>query len=398
MKSPRYARLIAEVFKRGEPSVSDNFPTHSNRDEEIALIEEAMDHKRRRNERLRLAARWSLAAALVLAAAGSWRVVGSRTSESQPAEKSAESREGSGIAPPVAIAIASGGGAIFAAPGSSSPAVAGRALTAGSQLIVDPSAGATLSLSTGTHLEVEPGSHLSVVEDSRAQIFALNMGSLRADVAKLSHDERFIVRTVDAEVEVRGTSFVVNVVPSDPACGAGTTTRVAVYEGIVTVRAGGQEEFIGKGEHWPRGCRKTAALAPSAHAAARRTTRVEPQAAPAAPPVAEPQLQPLITPPPLRALSTRRLPASSLAEENDLFAEGMLARRYGNLPLALDKMDRFLEKFPASHLAENAAAERMRILRALDPPKATAAARQYLQHYPSGFARGDAEAILAGTR
>jgi hypothetical protein len=76
----------------------------------------------------------------------------------------------------------------------------------------------------------------------------------------------------------------------------------------------------------------------------------------------------------------------------------MLARRYGNLPLAIDKMDRFLERYPASHLAENAAAERMRLLRGLDPAKAAGAARQYLQRYPAGYARADAEAILAGSR
>jgi outer membrane protein assembly factor BamD (BamD/ComL family) len=87
-----------------------------------------------------------------------------------------------------------------------------------------------------------------------------------------------------------------------------------------------------------------------------------------------------------------------LVEENDLFAEGMLARRYGNLPLALDKMDRFLERFPSSNLAENAAAERMRLLRTLDPRKAAGAAAHYIQRYPTGFARTDAEGILAGTR
>ncbi|HMJ51822.1 MAG TPA: FecR family protein [Polyangiaceae bacterium] len=399
MKSLRYARLIAEVFKRGEPRPSDVLSAHSNRDEEIALIERAMDQKRRQSRRLRMAARWSLAGALVLAGAGVWRAVGDRTSKGHPLGPSEASRETT-TDPPIAIAIASGGGAIVAAPGSSSAAVAGRALQAGSRLIVDPSAGATLSLSTGTHLEVEPGSQLSVIEDSRAQIFALNAGSLRADVAKLGHDERFIVRTIDTEVEVRGTSFLVNIVASDPGCGAGTTTRVAVYEGVVAVRAGGQEEFLARGEHWPRGCRQTPALPPSAHAAAKRTPKLGGPSTARAAPVATPvpgaaELQAADPPPPGHA---RRPASSSLAEENDLFAEGMAARRYGNLSLALDKMDRLLEKFPASHLAENATVERMRIQRALEPRKAAAAARQYLQRYPAGFARGDAEAILAGTR
>ena len=45
MTAPRYARLIAEVWKRGEPRASE-MPASSNRDEEIALIEQAMERKR----------------------------------------------------------------------------------------------------------------------------------------------------------------------------------------------------------------------------------------------------------------------------------------------------------------------------------------------------------------
>jgi hypothetical protein len=100
---------------------------------------------------------------------------------------------------PVVVAIASATGATVAAlAGSSTPAVAGRALNAGSRLIVDPSAGAELSLSTGTHLDVEPGSQLAVVEDGRTQTFALSVGSL-PPMAKLNRDERFLVRTLRRE-------------------------------------------------------------------------------------------------------------------------------------------------------------------------------------------------------
>jgi ferric-dicitrate binding protein FerR (iron transport regulator) len=396
MNSPRYARLIAEVFRRGELRASDVSP-RSNRDEEIALIERAMDARRRRSTRS--IAVLSMAAAFVLAGLGASRIAHQKTSPLPLAAPATESKDTSGVAPPVAIAIASGSGAIVAAPGSSSPAVIGRALQAGSRLFVDPNAGATLSLSTGTHLEVEPGSQLSVIEDSRAQVFTLNAGSLRADVAKLGKDERFIVRTADAEVEVRGTSFLVDVVPSDPACGAGTTTRVKVFEGVVTVRAAGQEEAVGRGEHWPRGCRAAPALAPSARAAIKHPARVEtPAPTPATTGLPSDPESPLLAalPSASRARATQR-PPSSLAEENNLFAEGMFARQHGNVPLAVERMDRFLERYPASHLAENAATERMRLLRALDPVRAATAARQYLQRYPNGFARADAEAILVGT-
>jgi len=414
MTSPRYARLVADVFKRAEPLAPDLSPTRPERDDEIALIEQAMDRKRRRASRFRLFARWSTAAAVVFGCAATWRLA-TETVSSRPAVSTSGTTEPTAVAP-IAIAIASGGGAIVEAPGASGPAVAGRALQAGSRLMVDPGAGAKLSLSTGTHLEVEPGSQLTVVEDGRAQIFALSTGSLRADVAKLTHGERFIVRTGDAEIEVHGTSFLVDVVPSDPACGGGTTTRVTVYEGVVAVRSQGTEDSLRAGEQWPRGCRKSAAEPePTSLPAPKRAFKSEgvrvigTRTAAAAPlpavnhpsyPVAPPSQVATSLPvaPPSQVATMLRSPSPGLAEENDLFAEGMLARRYGNLPLALAKMDRFLEKFPSSHLAENAVAERMRLLRTLDPPKATSAAHYYLQRYPNGFARADAEGILTGTR
>ena len=98
-----------------------------------------------------------------------------------------------------------------------------------------------------------PGSDVTVRSGGRAAIFDLAGGSLKADVAKLAPDERFVVETADTEVEVRGTSFRVSVVPLDATCGDGTTTRVAVYEGMVAVRRNGREEIVSKGEEWPDG-------------------------------------------------------------------------------------------------------------------------------------------------
>jgi hypothetical protein len=407
MTAPRYARLIAEIWKREEPRVLE-LPGCSNRDEEIALIEQVIDRKRRRSRWARSAAGWALAATVLIAAAGAWRAHRGGIAAPPAATGAREAHESSASATPVAIAIASGSGSIVAVPGSATPAVVGHPLHPGSRLIVDPNAGAKLSLSTGTHLEVEHGSQLTVIEDGRAQVFALNAGSLHADVAKLGHGERFIVRTADAEVEVRGTSFFVGVVATDLECGGGTTTRVAVDEGIVIVRFQGRQEWVRAGERWPRGCRQTAALTPPARAFSKHAVKLEPPPSRAMAPTSSgdkpppaaplPTTQPVPTTPPPVPSSTQGAPSSTLAAENNLFAEGMLARRSGKLSLALDKMEQLLEKYPASHLAENAAVERMRLFRALDITKAMAAARQYLQRYPAGFARTDAEAILAGRR
>ena len=90
--------------------------------------------------------------------------------------------------------------------------------------------------------------------------------------------------------------------------------------------------------------------------------------------------------------------ASTLGEQNDLFAEAIVAKREGESQTALATFDRFLATYPASPLAQSAAVERMRLLRAAQSPRAATAARQYLARYPNGFARAEAEDILAGAR
>jgi hypothetical protein len=84
-----------------------------------------------------------------------------------------------------------------------------------------------------------------------------------------------------------------------------------------------------------------------------------------------------------------------LAEQNDRFAEAIAAKRSGNASLAVVRFERFLATYPQSALAESAAVERMKLLAAADPARGAAAARQYLARYPAGFARAEAEAIVA---
>src|SRR5207253_11322434 len=98
----------------------------------------------------------------------------------------------------------------------------------------------------------------------------------------------------------------VSVVASDPSCGDGTTTRVRVYEGVVVVRRNGEEDQIRKGEDWPRGC-----------AAARAPRDVESAAA------IEPRAEANRAPP--RGLASH-VDVSNLAEQNNQFAEAMLAK------------------------------------------------------------------------
>ena len=87
---------------------------------------------------------------------------------------------------------------------------------------------------------------------------------------------------------------------------------------------------------------------------------------------------------------------STLASQNALYAEALAQKRSGDAPGALATFEQFLAAYPQSPLAESAAAQRMKLLRSMDPPRAVLAARAYLRDYPDGIARTDAEAILGG--
>jgi hypothetical protein len=204
---------------------------------------------------------------------------------------------------------------------------------------------------------------LTVDGDEVTQVLRLAAGSVDLHVAKVSADHRFLVATPDTEVEVRGTKFRISIGPADPSCGADAVTHLVVTEGAVVVRHAGAEKRVAAGEQWPGDC-----IAPVEISAPR---------------------------PPTVAPATTVSVASSLGDQNDLFAEAIVAKRSGERPIALATFDRFLATYPASPLAQSAAVERMRLLRAGQSPRAVAAARQYLARYPNGFAYAEAEAIVA---
>lgn len=289
-----------------------------------------------------------------------------------------------------------------------------RALEPGAFLhqgdVVEARAGrAMLLLATGTRVTLPSESVLAVVESGRAQIFELRRGGLRADVMKLAHGERFVVRTMDAEIEVRGTAFDVSEVAPDPACGGGTRTRVRVSEGVVVVRARGEETRVRAGERWPAGCAEETTVAPAPASAAiaapapTATTTAAPTATTTAAPAARTAATAAPTAPAAPATASAAAPASTtgaarssaLREQNDLFEDALAAKRRGDARGAIATLDRLLQRYPQSHLAESASAERMKLLATTDPVRAARAAEDYLARYPNGFARKDAEAIAA---
>lgn len=282
------------------------------------------------------------------------------------------------------------GGVTAVREGHEEPVGVGTRLAEGLELRTG-SAEAGLDFDTGTHVTIGGSSRVRLVEQSQRKRFSLESGSLFAKVAKLGAGERFVVATPDAEVEVRGTAFRVTIVPGEQSCAGGSPTRLEVSEGVVVVRHSGTEVRVTAGERWPA-CDAPTATAP-------------PKEIPVAPPVvAVVPVTPVpsASPAPVSASTsaTHAVPSpleasSRLAEQNDLYDEGMRLKKRGDLGGAMARFERLLAQYPNGPLGESAEVERMRLLATTDRPRASIAARDYLRHHPRGYARSEAEAIRA---
>jgi ferric-dicitrate binding protein FerR (iron transport regulator) len=342
------AAMLARSRKDAPTSIA---PDANVRDAAIAAIGTAIAARARARRRMRFVAIASVAAGVLVLAGGTALAVRGMRGDSQSA--SAPNAQG---APPPAI-VHTQGDVVGASDGAT--------IGVGNRVIVAPHGRATLAFPTGTEMTLDERGDLTIQGEGKSQRFALGNGAVEAKVAKLAAGERFVIATGDTEVEVRGTQFRVSVVPPNPQCGGGTTTRVDVVEGVVVVRHAGVEAHVGAGEHWPAGCdakddsrEQSASDAPSS----------TPRAAKAAPSAA---------------------PTSKLGDQNDLYAEALAAKRRGAGGTAVQLFDRYIAAYPGSPLAESATAERMKLVRT------RAAAQQYLARYPNGFARADAQAILS---
>jgi hypothetical protein len=252
----------------------------------------------------------------------------------------------------------------------------GAVLPEGATLSVSADSEARFAYGSGTTVVVRDGADLTLVTQGNHKVFGLSKGSFAAQVAKLKAGERFLVRTADAEVEVRGTAFKVRIVAPDSACGEGTPTRLDVSEGVVVIRHHGQEARIAAGESWPE-CKVAEVTEPAMPALAARTGSSA-ASRPALPAQPAGQLP-----------GSGKASASTLGSQNDLFAEAMQRKRTGDVQGAVAALDRLMASYPAGIHAESAAAEKLKLLRT------RTAAEEYLRKYPHGFAQKDAEAILA---
>ena len=354
---PRYSDLASELLARSAPEPTA--PREEDRLLAIRAVKRAMRHKARR----RLALRAGSAAAIVAAAASFALWIAMKPAAPFVIE-----------APIAATLEVVSGSAVAVRGGREMPLATNAPLAAGDRIVARDASRARIKLATGTTLFIEEGSDVSIVEHAANQIFSLAAGAMRAEVAKLARGQRFVIRTPNAELEARGTSFRVARVRGAPSCGADWTTKLTVFEGMVAARANDREVSIGPGQEW------TAECAPASAAPTNTMT-----AAPPAPAAASPE----------PAAAHGVPPPRGLAPINDLYAEAMDAKAKGDKSHALSALEQLETLYPSSPLAESATVERMKILASTNPKAASAVAKRYLAHYPDGFARNVAEGIVA---
>ncbi|HSO40480.1 MAG TPA: FecR domain-containing protein [Labilithrix sp.] len=375
MTTPDPLKDITRALRQAVADAGDVDALPPGRDEAIERLAEALRTRGRvqRRQRFFRAPAFAAAAVLLVGGGGAFAVHRShRDAGTAATAPASEARNLGRLVEPT--------GAVTAIRDGHSEAVAqGERLAEGTELRTGSSE-ASLDFESGTHVTLGGASRVRLVQQTARKRFALESGSFTAKVAKLGPDERFVVATPDAEVEVRGTMFRVSLVAGDPTCEGGTPTRLEVSEGVVVVTHGGDQVKVAAGEHWPACAATTAAKVAQPAAVASVVARATPPAthAPAAS-VAHPSA------------------SSRLAEQNDLYEDAMRRKRAGDVTGAVSDLDRLLSSYPGGPVAESAAAERMRLLAATNPGRARAAARDYLTAHPRGFARAEAEAIATGS-
>ncbi len=191
-------------------------------------------------------------------------------------------------------------------------------------------------------------------------------GAASFAVPHLEGAQRFVVSLPDGEIEVRGTRFDVTVED-------GVTRDVTVAEGRVVLRRRGDAELaLRAGDHWS----KIAPVLPPDVVAPSAPTSSHAHSLPRATPSAAPS-------------------ASSAPSAASRFAEAMAAFRGADYANAEPLLARFVVDFPNDSRREDAAYLRVVARWRLgDRPGAAALARAYIDAYPQGLRRVEAQRMI----
>ncbi|HXI55871.1 MAG TPA: FecR domain-containing protein [Polyangia bacterium] len=400
----RYAAAAARLLRRGRSEPMPSLPPDRRR--LVDAVEEALAARARRRTTTR---RWTVgfaaaAAAVALIAGG----LALRHAGTPSPELAAPAPRGDSARTLMLLGEANHQGtAAFPDGIRPTPLTRGMILPAGIRLAAPGDGEVQIGTAAGTAMTLEKQASLTVTEASATQRFALHAGAVRVRVAPLLVGERFLIDTRDAEVEVHGTAFRVAVVPPDAGCADAERTRVTVSEGVVTVRSRADEVRLTPGSAWLSGCTTT----PTAHQrrsetrGSDRPARVATRAPLSAPSTAPPSPTAQTVPAPRAAPDASGAPAvgpavtpSLLAAQNNLFAAAVRAKNQGRAREAATLFGRLVSAYPQGPLVESAAAQRMKVLATADASAAADAATEYLQRFPAGFARAEAQRLRDRSR
>jgi TolA-binding protein len=251
-----------------------------------------------------------------------------------------------------------------------------------------------------------PSEHARFERASEAgvDVVTLTDGELEIARSATAASQRFVVRTKDAEIEVRATSFRVE-------AEGGRIRGVAVVEGSVEVRYAGFTAVIPSGGSWRangEGTPTDAKVAPPVDPSALVTPKPPPPpptavaSRPAPTHVAmrapEPKREvappaPAAPPAPEKATEKPEAPRGPSAEARE-FADAVRAVGQGDYAGAASRLDAFAAAHPRDARADDADYLRaIALQRAGRVDEARAAARRYLAAHPEGAHRVEAQAI-----
>ena len=377
-----YAELAASILRHKpeyhrEPGLT--------RDRGIAIVAQAMRRTSRSRQRARS---WFIGSAAAAAAAAAIVVLSAhspkRPASSASAIVSTTSTCGNSVC----------GGASDLAPIVDVGHMNGHDILPGSILQADSDKSARVHFDSGTHMSLDANTMVAYDEGASVHRFSMSRGAVHLQVAKLAKGQRFLLNTLDAEVEVRGTVFSVKVV--EPSQGCGQRTQVSVEEGVVEVRTAMQLHTLHAGDRWPGSCVASQAK-PDQRGLAPGVLRWGAGVADLAKP--ETKADPVGGSIPALSNNVNSgiedlQPRSALAQQNDIYARASTERRLGHTAEAIALYQQLITRFPASALVESAFVQRLRLLREAHDPRAKAEARRYLELFSQGFARAEALAIL----
>lgn len=257
------------------------------------------------------------------------------------------------------------------------------------------------SSTSSTRASIEPTTDLAeapryeVIESPRAMLRAHSEGPfVRVDLAdgsaafhvdRLAKDQQFVVSLPDAEIEATGARFQASVT-------LGRTRGVTVTEGNVVLRRAGEQAItLREGEGWQRADElPAAALAPRSPLAmsSAGSASAESSAAATARSRARPPPAALETP----HVAPRTAASSKYDAAISSFVHGSYAKADGELL-------EFVREFPEDDRCEDAAWLAAVARRRMgDMDGARARARSYLDAYPQGLRRPEAQHILDEAR